>query len=160
MSAAIRALAATRRPRSFARFAPLLALPIPAASFAYTLAFNPTDRIGDPTGPCLWHALFGIDGPTCGLTRLTWYLLHGDFIDAARMHLAAFLLVPIGAYAWLLWAAGWILGRRLPIPRITKPWIIGYAAFSSSTPSSCATCPGNPSAGSTSQTSPERLGRK
>ncbi len=129
MSTATPALVGTGRPRGFARFAPLLALPIPAAWFAYTLAFNPTDRIGDPTGPCLWHALFGIDGPTCGLTRLTWYLLHGDLIDAARMHLAAFLLVPIGAYAWLWWVAGWILGRQLPMPRITKPWIIGYAAF-------------------------------
>ncbi len=129
MSTATPAHVRAGRPRGLARFAPLLALPIPAGWFAYTLAFNPTDRVGDPTGPCLWHALFGIDGPTCGLTRLTWYLLHGDLVDAARMHLAAFLLVPIGAYAWLWWAAGWILGRALPMPRITKAWVIGYAAF-------------------------------
>jgi Protein of unknown function (DUF2752) len=39
------------------------------------LAYNPTDRIPDPTGPCTWHALFGIDGPGCGGTRMLWYLL-------------------------------------------------------------------------------------
>ncbi len=130
MSAAAPAMSAVEhRPRGFGRFPPLLVLPVPVAWFVYTLAFNPTDRVGDPTGPCTWHALFGIDGPSCGLTRLTWYLLHGDLIDAARMHLAAFLLVPVGAYAWLWWAAGWIFGRRLPMVRITRPWIIGYAAF-------------------------------
>jgi hypothetical protein len=43
------------------------------------------------------------------------------------MHLAA--LVPVGAYAWLWWVAGWIFGRRLPAPRITRLWFIGYAVF-------------------------------
>ena len=37
------------------------------------------------------------------------------------MHLAALLLVTVGAYAYLWWAAGWILGRRLPMLRVTKP---------------------------------------
>jgi hypothetical protein len=60
---------------------------------------------------------------------MTWYLLHGDLIDAARMHLAALLLVPVGAYAYLWWATGWILGRRLPMFRITTRAGIGYAVF-------------------------------
>jgi hypothetical protein len=101
----------------------------PAAWFPYVLTFNPTDRIADPTGPCTWHMLFGIDGPTCGITRMTWYLLHGDLVDAARMHLAALLLVPVGAYAYVCWVAGWIFGRRLPMFRITKSLAIGYAVF-------------------------------
>jgi len=108
------------RPPGWVRYTPLWLLPLPALWFTYVLAFNPTDQIMDPTGPCPWHMLFGIDGPTCGITRMTWYLLHGDLINAARMHLAALLLVPVGAYAYLWWAAGWVFGRRLPMVRVTK----------------------------------------
>src|SRR5207245_11407315 len=85
-----------QRPPGWIRSTPLWLLPLPAAWVAYVLSFNPTDRIPDPTGPCLWHRLFGIDGPSCGITRMTWYLLHGDLLDAARMHLAAFVAVQIG----------------------------------------------------------------
>jgi hypothetical protein len=121
---------ALERPVGKARLAPLLVLPLPIAWFAYVLAFNPTDTIMDPTGPCTWHLLFGVDGPTCGITRMTWYLLHGDIVNAARMHLAALVLVPMGAYAYLWWAAGWLFGRRLPMVRITKrAGIIAAVAF-------------------------------
>lgn len=40
-----------------------------AAAVGYVLTFDPTDRVADPTGPCTWHVLFGINGPTCGGTR-------------------------------------------------------------------------------------------
>lgn len=118
-----------RRATGWARVAPLLVLPVPLAWFAYVLAFNPTDTIADPTGPCLWHKAFGIDGPSCGITRMTWYLLHGNLIAAARMHLAALLAVPIVGYAYLHWAAATLLGRKLPTPRHPKRWIIGYSIF-------------------------------
>ena len=118
------------RPAGRARLAPLLALPFPVGWAAYVLAFNPTDTIMDPTGPCLWHMLFGIDGPTCGITRMTWYLLHGDIINAARMHLAALVLVPLGAYAYLWWASSWLFDRRLPMVRVTRgAAIIAGVAF-------------------------------
>jgi hypothetical protein len=54
------------RPRGFARFTPLLALPVPVAWFVYTLAFNPTDPVGDPTGPCTWHARSASTDPPAG----------------------------------------------------------------------------------------------
>ncbi|MEH1127130.1 DUF2752 domain-containing protein [Micromonospora sp. CPCC 206061] len=58
--------------------------------------------IADPAGRCLFHAVFGIAGPTCGITRTTWYLLHGNVVDAARMHLAALLLrnLPWEPFTW------------------------------------------------------------
>jgi hypothetical protein len=115
------------RPPGWVRFTPLALLPLVAAWFAYVLTFNPTDSLMDPNGPCPWHMLFGIDGPTCGITRMTWYLLHGDLIDAARMHLAALLMVPVGAYAYLWWVTDWLLGRRLPMVRVTKPIAITAA---------------------------------
>jgi hypothetical protein len=117
------------RPTGWMRYTPLWWLPLPLAWFAYVLAYNPTDRIADPTGPCMWHMLFGVDGPSCGITRMTWYLLHGDLLDAARMHLAALLVVPVGAYAYLWWVAGWVFGRRLPMFRVTKWHAIAFAVF-------------------------------
>ena len=117
------------RPAGWMRYTPLWWLPLPLGWFAYVLAFNPTDRIADPTGPCMWHMLFGIDGPSCGITRMTWYMLHGDFLDAARMHLAALVVVPVGAYAYLWWVASWVFGRRLPMFRVTRWHAIGFAAF-------------------------------
>jgi hypothetical protein len=118
-----------QRPPGRARYTPLWLLTVPAAWLAYVLAFNPTDRVADPTGPCLWHMAFGIDGPTCGITRMTWYLLHGDLLDAARMHVAALLLVPIGGYAYVWWVAGWVFGRRLPMFPVTVRLGVGYAIF-------------------------------
>ncbi len=115
------------RPAGWVRYTPLWLLAVPAAWFGYVLAYDPTDRVGDPTGPCTWHMLFGIDGPSCGITRMTWYLLHGDLLDAARMHLAALLAVPVGAYAWVWWVAGWVFGARLPMFRMTRRLAIGYA---------------------------------
>jgi hypothetical protein len=52
------------RPPGWVRYTPLWLLAPPAAWFAYVLDHNPTDTIPDPTGPCLWHRLSGIDGPT------------------------------------------------------------------------------------------------
>ena len=118
-----------QRPPGWVRYTPLWWLALPATWAAYVLAYNPTDRIADPTGPCPWHTLFGIDGPSCGITRMTWYLLHGNLLDAARMHLAALLLVPVGVYGYLWWVAGWVFGRHLPMVRVTKWLGIGYAAF-------------------------------
>lgn len=116
------------RPSGWQRYLPLWLLVLPAVWFGYVLAYDPTDRVADPTGPCLWHTLFGIDGPTCGITRMTWYLLHADLLNAARMHAAALLAVPLLAYGWLWWMAGWVFGTRLPMPRITRRVAIGALA--------------------------------
>ncbi len=86
-----------------------------AAAAAWVLAFNPTDRIADPTGPCLWHALTGINGPTCGGTRMFWYLLHGNLIQAARHHLAALVGLLYGLYALIAWTTAVYTNRRLPL---------------------------------------------
>jgi hypothetical protein len=118
-----------RQRTGWSRFAPLWWLALPAAWFGYVLAYDPTDGRADPTGPCTWHMLFGIDGPTCGFTRMTWYLLHGNVVEAARMHLAALLLVPFAAYAYVWWTAGWTFGRRLPMLRVTRWHAAGYATF-------------------------------
>jgi Protein of unknown function (DUF2752) len=93
----------------------------------YVLAFNPTDRAADPTGPCTWHALFGINGPTCGGTRMVWYLLHGDLVQAARHHLVAFVGAPVALYALAAWTAQVFLLQRWPVPRLSR-WVwISYA---------------------------------
>jgi hypothetical protein len=94
----------------------------------YVLTYDPTDRTPDPTGPCTWHALFGIDGPGCGGTRMAWYLLHGDLVQAARNHLAALIFLPVAAYALIAWTAA-AFGRALPAPRIPRWAWWAYGAF-------------------------------
>jgi hypothetical protein len=86
-----------------------------AAAAAWVLLLNPTDRVADPTGPCLWHAVTGINGPTCGGTRMFWYLLHGNLIQAARHHLAALVGLLYGLYALIAWTLAAYAGRRLPL---------------------------------------------
>lgn len=65
-----------------------------AAAIGYVLAFDPTDRAADSTRQCAWHTLFGVNGPTCGGTRMVWYLLHGDLVQTGRHHLLALVGVP------------------------------------------------------------------
>lgn len=99
-----------------------------AGAVAYILLFNPTDRIADPTGPCTWHMFTGINGPTCGGTRMVWYLLHGDLVEAARHHLVALVGVPFALYALAAWTAQVWFGRRWPVLRLS-PWVyIAYGA--------------------------------
>ncbi|MGH3647505.1 MAG: DUF2752 domain-containing protein [Micromonosporaceae bacterium] len=117
---------ASRGARWWRRLAPLTVLPVAGAVVWYILAFNPTDRVADPTGPCGWHMLFGIDGPGCGGTRMVWFLLHGDLIQAARHHLAALVAVPFAAYAYLVWVANWTFGVRLRQLRLPVPVWVGY----------------------------------
>ena len=98
-----------------------------AVAIGYTLAFDPTDRATDPTGPCTWHTLFGINGPTCGGTRMLWYLLHGDLVQAARHHLLALVGVPFALYALIVWTARVWFGRSWPLPRLSRWIYLGYA---------------------------------
>jgi hypothetical protein len=118
-----------QRPTGWVRLTPLMVWAALAAATAWVFAFNPTDRVADPTGPCLWHAVFGIDGPTCGGTRMFFYLIHGNLIDAARMHLAALAGLLYGGYVLVAWTGSWLLGRHLPIWRPGKWAIAGYITF-------------------------------
>ncbi|HEX5598381.1 MAG TPA: DUF2752 domain-containing protein [Micromonosporaceae bacterium] len=113
-----------------ARLAPLSLLLPAAAAVWYVLAFNPTDTIPDPAGPCLWHMTFNMAGPTCGGTRMVWYLLHGDLVQAARHHLMALIAVPLVLYGYVWWVAKVTFRRRLPRWRPPAGLQIAYfAAF-------------------------------
>jgi hypothetical protein len=105
-----------------------------AAAAAFVLRFNPTDRVPDPTGPCLWHSLTGINGPGCGGTRMFYYLLHGDLVQAARHHLAALVAVPFVAYLGVRWAVAAWFGRELPAlrlsPRVYGAYIAAFLLYS------------------------------
>jgi Protein of unknown function (DUF2752) len=99
-----------------------------AAAIGYVLAFNPTDRAADPTGKCTWHMLFGINGPSCGGTRMAWYLLHGDLAQAARHHLVALIGVPFALYALFAWTANSWFGRHWPPLRLSRWTYLSYVA--------------------------------
>ncbi|MEY2906376.1 MAG: hypothetical protein RLZZ408_847 [Verrucomicrobiota bacterium] len=76
---------------------------------------------GIATPRCLLHATTGIPCPTCGMTRTTWYLLHGEIGPA-------FLLNPLmttallGAALYVCYAAVVVIGRlpRLRLEAFTK----------------------------------------
>lgn len=107
---------------------PLWVLAPFAAAAWFLTRFNPTDTVADPTGPCPWHALTGINGPSCGGTRMFYYLIRGDLIEAARHHLPALLAVPFLSYLWLAWALG-RFGVRMPVLRLPRWALIAYVAF-------------------------------
>jgi hypothetical protein len=118
-----------QRANGWLRLTPLTVWAFLAAATVWVLAFNPTDRLADPTGPCLWHALTGINGPTCGGTRMFYYLIHGNLVQAARHHLAALIGMLYGGYALVAWSASWWFGKKLPLWRLGR-WAIGaYIAF-------------------------------
>jgi len=110
------------------RSTPLAAWGLLAAATAWVLRFNPTDRIADPTGPCLWHAATGINGPTCGGTRMFYYLIHGNLVEAARHHLLALIGILYGGYALIAWTASWLIGKKIPIWRPGTWAIVAYIA--------------------------------
>jgi hypothetical protein len=102
------------RPALWWRLGPVGVWLFLAAAAAWVLIFNPTDRVADPTGPCLWHALTGINGPTCCGTRMFYHLIHGNLVQAARHHLAALVGLLYGLYALVAWTLA-SAGRRLPL---------------------------------------------
>lgn len=115
-------------PSRTALLGPLAVAGLFAAAVAWVLTHNPTDTVPDPGGGCVWTALTGTDGPTCGGTRMFWYLLHGDLAQAARHHLPALLAVPAVVYAWLRWTAR-AVGRHLPAWPMPRWLLLGYAAL-------------------------------
>lgn len=117
------------RRRLFPALRPLLSLLPFAAAAAFVLRFDPTDRTGDPTGPCLWHTATGINGPTCGGTRMFYYLIQGNVVEAARHHLPALLAVPFLVYAWLRWALNLWFGVRLPALKFGWKTYVAYGVF-------------------------------
>lgn len=113
-------------PSVWVRFAPLSIWAALAGAFAFVLSTNPADRKPDLLGGCGWYTMFRANGPTCGGTRMVWYLLHGDLVNAARMHLVAFIGVPFALYALIQWSSASLFGLRLPPLRLAW-WV--YLAY-------------------------------
>jgi Protein of unknown function (DUF2752) len=120
---------ASARPQGWVRYTPLLILAVLGAAFVYILADNPTDQRPDLLGGCGWYLMFHTNGPTCGGTRMVWYLLHGNLVGAARSHLPALIGVPFALYALTAWTTHWVFGLRLPRLRLHWAVYVGYAVF-------------------------------
>ena len=104
-------------------------LPV-AGAIWFVHRFDPTDGTREVTGPCAWHALTGINGPTCGGTRAFYYLVHGDLVDAFRFHAPFAIAAPFLAYWWLAWGLNTWFGIRLPQLRPRRWMIITFAVGS------------------------------
>lgn len=118
-------------PTGWRRLSPLAAWAALGAAVAYVLTFNPTQP--SPLGPCTWHLLFGIDGPGCGGTRMFYYLIHGNLVQAARHHLAALVGLLYGLYALVAWSGGWLFAKRLPLwrpgPRAVAIYVAAFLLY-------------------------------
>ncbi len=44
--------------------------------------------------PCLWNMLLGFEGPGCGLTRATTYLIKLEFVEAFRINKLVYIVIP------------------------------------------------------------------
>ena len=112
------------------RLLPLAAL-LPVAGAAwFVLANDPTDGRREVTGPCAWHALTGINGPSCGGTRAFYYLIHGNLVEALRFHAPLAIAAPIVAYWWLGWAMQTWFGIRIPRLRPRRWMIVTFVVAS------------------------------
>jgi hypothetical protein len=120
------AMAAWTKPKWLA---PVAVLGCVGAAFTYVLQNNPADAQADPLGPCAFKLLTGFDCPGCGGTRMVWYLLHGNVLEAARYHFVALLAVPVLAWAYIVWAVFRFTGKKLPSKSIPLPLILGYLVF-------------------------------
>lgn len=74
---------------------------------------------GDPTTPggllpvCPMKALFGVDCPGCGTTRMLYCVLHGDLLSAARFNAVTLVGLAFFVVAYLTWTYGRIVGRQI-----------------------------------------------
>ncbi|MEV0272372.1 DUF2752 domain-containing protein [Hamadaea sp. NPDC050747] len=109
------------------KLSPVAAWAALAGAAGYILATNPADNRPDTFGGCTWYSLFASNGPTCGGTRMVWYLLHGDLVNAARMHAVALIGTPFALYALIEWTARQTFGRT-GLPRLRIRWWM-YAAY-------------------------------
>jgi hypothetical protein len=76
----------------------------------------------------LWHALTDINGLSCGGTRMFYYLIHGNLVEAARHPLLALIGLLYGGYVLVGWSGSWLAGCRLSIWRPGHWMVVGYVA--------------------------------
>ncbi len=85
-----------------------------------------------PLPLCGFHNLTGLHCPGCGITRATHELLHGRLASAFDYHPLWIILLPLVLYTGLSEAMRFVVGRRLPLDMLRKPWFFGLvvaAAF-------------------------------
>jgi len=108
---------------------PLTVVGFFATAFGYVLAHDPTDDRADPLGSCLFREMTGLNCPGCGGTRMVWYLLHGDLVEAFRHHAFALAMTPLGIYFLLAWTRKRMTGTPIPWTGSQKFWIPVAVAF-------------------------------
>lgn len=65
---------------------------------------------------CLFRRTTGVPCPSCGLTRATAHLLHGDLVGALRLHPLAPLVLAVLAAGWALAGVRLARGRSAVAP--------------------------------------------
>jgi hypothetical protein len=76
-----------------------------------TLAIIPTEVLARGPVICVWKNLYGIDCPTCGMTRAFSCVLHGKFLHAFAYNKLVVVFFPV--YCGLLFREAARLMRNL-----------------------------------------------
>lgn len=73
---------------------------------------------------CQLYRITGLYCPGCGSTRCLYAMIHGQFVEATRQNIIAFVALPIfGIYA-VFWSWAWLLGKPVRKRWNTKPWLV------------------------------------
>jgi hypothetical protein len=88
-----------------------------AAGGAYLYWFEPGKTGFFPS--CPFRALTGFNCPGCGTTRALHQLLHGNLVAAFELNPLTILLLPVLAYALVLYTRSAITAR--PLPQLSIP---------------------------------------
>jgi hypothetical protein len=63
---------------------------------------------------CLFRKYTGIECPGCGMTRGTYAILHGEFIEGFLYNPVGMILFPLAMIALGIEVIGWVRGKPLP----------------------------------------------
>lgn len=72
---------------------------------------------------CLFRRFTGLECPGCGMTRGTYALFHGRFLEAFLFNPVGMILLPIGLVACGFHAIGWASKKPLPIQIPASRWV-------------------------------------
>jgi len=60
---------------------------------------------------CFFRKLTGLECPGCGMTRATYAVLHGHFMEAFRLNPVGFILFPLAMIGLSFEVLGWVRGK-------------------------------------------------
>ncbi|WP_411827973.1 DUF2752 domain-containing protein [Luteolibacter sp. AS25] len=71
---------------------------------------------------CYFRKFTGLECPGCGMTRGTYAMLHGRFLDGFLFNPVGMILLPLAMIALGIELLGWVRGKPLPFRIAPGRW--------------------------------------